>query len=58
MNRQRAVRAAGLAIVILSSVLLGALAWPWQGVASAAWLSLVVAVGGSFGGWLLRDLLR
>jgi hypothetical protein len=57
-SRQRVVRAVGLAIVVASSTLLASLSWPWRGVASASWLALVIAVGGSFAAWIARDLLR
>jgi len=57
MSRLRIVRAVGLAIVLTCSALLASLSWPWQGVASASWLALVVAVGGSFAAWIARDLL-
>ena len=58
MTRLRVVRAAGLAIVLACSALLASLSWPWQGVASASWLALVIAVGGPFAAWIVRSLLR
>ncbi len=57
MTRLRIVRAVGLAIVLACSVLLASLSWPWQGVAGAAWVARVVAVGGSFAAWIAKDLL-